>query len=188
MEQIDVIVLVALPVETQNMLEDKVKTIYTGLGKVNAASAATEAILKYKPKKVINYGSAGSHVFKQGQLVDCSKFVQRDMDATGLGFELYETPFDEKGAKTLDFSHLDNPIGHHATCYTGDSFVTDKSKEFEVIDMESYAIAKVCFKYDVDFVAYKYISDGADENSGIEWEENVKNGINEFVGRLEELL
>ena len=38
---------------------DGVEVIYTGVGKVNAASAATLALLVLRPQLVINYGTAG---------------------------------------------------------------------------------------------------------------------------------
>ena len=38
---------------------ENVEVIYTGVGKVNAASAATLALLVLRPKLVINYGTAG---------------------------------------------------------------------------------------------------------------------------------
>ena len=34
------------------------------------------------PKLVINYGTAGSRDLPIGELVDCTKFVQRDMNIT----------------------------------------------------------------------------------------------------------
>ena len=62
--------------------------LYTGVGKVNAAIHLTEYLLKKgRPEYIINYGTAGSKKVKAGSLVDCTKFVQRDMDVSGLGFE-----------------------------------------------------------------------------------------------------
>ena len=42
--------------------------------------------------------------------------------------------------------------------------------------MESYALAKVCLKFDIPFIAFKYISDSADEDASIDWVENLKKG------------
>ena len=47
------------------------------------------------PDLVINYGTAGSRKIKKKTLVDCTKFIQRDMDVTGLGFMRGETPFEQ---------------------------------------------------------------------------------------------
>ena len=41
--------------------------------------------------------------------------------------------------------------------------------KFDFFDMESYAIAKVCKRRNVDFVCYKWVSDDGD---GELWEDN----------------
>ena len=74
-----------------------------------------------------------------------------------------------------------NNIGRHATCGSGDSFVEDRTQYYgEVVDMEAYALAKVCYHYQVPFVSFKYTTDGADEQAHEDWEKNLADGINEF--------
>ena len=78
-----------------------------------------------------------------------------------------------------------NPIGRNATCGTGDCFVEDKSQYYgEVVDMEAYALAKVCYLYDIPFISFKYITDGADEQAHEDWEKNLADGIEEFKTRI----
>ena len=82
-----------------------------------------------------------------------------------------------------------NPIGRNATCGTGDCFVEDKSQYYgEVVDMEAYALAKVCYNYDVPFISFKYITDGADEQAHEDWEANLADGIVEFQKKVLDLL
>jgi nucleoside phosphorylase len=50
--------------------------------------------------------------------------------------------------------------------------------------MEAYALAKVCFVYDVPFISFKYITDNANEHSPKDWEENCSDGIKEFKERV----
>ena len=153
--------------------------LYTGVGKVNAAIHLTEYLLKKgRPDYIVNYGTAGSKKVKVGSLVDCTKFVQRDMDVSGLGFEKYETPFEDDISKKIDFSDFENnPLNHLLTCATGDSFIaTTGGHAGDVVDMESYALAKVCLKFDIPFIAFKYISDSADNDASIDWVENLKKG------------
>ena len=50
--------------------------------------------------------------------------------------------------------------------------------------MEAYALAKVCHHFDVPFISFKYISDGADINANDDWEENVSKGIEQFIGKV----
>ena len=80
-----------------------------------------------------------------------------------------------------------NPIGKNYTCGTGDSFVENIEKgdsNIDVFDMESYALAKVCYHYDISFISFKYITDNADEHSPKDWEENCSDGIGEFRERV----
>ena len=80
-----------------NLKTEKTSLLHTGVGKVNAAISLTEYILSNdKLSHVINYGTAGSKKIKVGTIVDCTKFIQRDMDASKIGFDLYETPFEVK--------------------------------------------------------------------------------------------
>ncbi len=145
----NILIVSALEVETQGQLEDW-DVIYTGVGKVNATMTLVDRLTDYnyvKPDLVINYGTAGSRKIKKKTLVDCTKFVQRDMDVTGLGFLRGETPFEQDPPVIIQPQNIDfNPIGRNATCGTGDCFVEDKSQYYgEVVDMEAYALAKVCY-------------------------------------------
>ncbi len=173
--------------ETQGQL-DGYDVLYTGVGKVNATYKLTQHFGKHGSHipydLVINYGTAGSRKYQQGELVDCTKFVQRDMDVTGLGFIKYQTPFEKNIPIQLDYDHVDfNPIGKKALCGSGDSFVQEETIG-DVVDMESYALAKVCKLYDVPFISFKYITDGADGDAGIDWEENVGKGIMKFKKKV----
>jgi adenosylhomocysteine nucleosidase len=135
---------------------------------------------------VINYGTAGSRKYNKGELVDCTRFLQRDMDVTGLGFEQNQTPFEWEPEIVIREQNVKfNPIGKNAICGTGDSFVEDSSNHHgEVVDMEAYALAKVCYLYDVPFISFKYITDGADGNAVVDWEENVGKGIVKFKEKV----
>jgi adenosylhomocysteine nucleosidase len=191
MSKKDVLIVCALEVETQGQLEDY-RVLYTGVGKVNATLELTKVLqrahLHYLPKMpelVINYGTAGSRKIKKKQLVDCTKFIQRDMDVTGLGFMKGETPFESDPSITIQSTSEFNPIGRRASCGSGDSFVEDRTNYYgEVVDMEAYALAKVCYHYDIPFISFKYITDGADEQSHEDWEKNLANGIVEFKERI----
>ena len=184
-----ILIVCALEIETQGQLEDY-DVLYTGVGKVNATFELTRKFGKYGSHipydLVINYGTAGSRKIKKKTLVDCTKFIQRDMDVTGLGFMRGETPFEQDPPFVIQQQNIEfNPIGRNATCGSGDNFVEDKTNYYgEVVDMEAYALAKVCYLYDVPFISFKYITDDADENANDDWEENVGKGIVEFKKKV----
>ena len=182
------LIVCALEVETQGQLNNY-DVLYTGVGKVNATYEMTRFLeswgTEFPYTLVINYGTAGSRKIKKKTLVDCTKFVQRDMDVTGLGFMRGETPFEKEPPLMLETKSDFNPIGRNATCGTGDCFVEDKSQYYgEVVDMEAYAIAKVCYLYDIPFISFKYITDGADEQAHEDWEKNLADGIQEFKTQI----
>ena len=184
-----VLIVCALKVETQEQLNDY-DVLYTGVGKVNATFELTRKFGKYGSHipydLVINYGTAGSRKIKKKTLVDCTKFIQRDMDVTGLGFMRGETPFEQNPPFIIQQQNVDfNPIGRNATCGTGDNFAEDKTQYYgEVVDMEAYALAKVCYLYDVPFISFKYITDGADEQAHEDWEANLADGIEVFKEKV----
>ena len=105
----DILIVCALEQETQgqldNYFDDERQILYTGVGKINATLKLTQRLhsshlhyLPPMPKLVINYGTAGSRELPIGELVDCTKFTQRDMDVTGLGFMRGQTPFEKEGS------------------------------------------------------------------------------------------
>ena len=186
------LIVSALEIETQGQLEDY-DVLYTGVGKVNATYKLTQKFGKIGShipyNLVINYGTAGSRKIKKKTLVDCTKFIQRDMDVTGLGFMRGETPFEDKPPITIESTSEFNPIGRKATCGSGDNFVEDRTQYYgEVVDMEAYALAKVCHHYNVPFISFKYITDGADEQAHEDWEKNLADGIEVFKEKVLEKL
>jgi len=197
MNKEDILIVCALEQEVNGVLDgvlpDPRQIIYTGVGKVNATGQLTERLhsshlkfLPLMPKLVINYGTAGSRKLPIGELVDCTKFIQRDMDVTGLGFMKHQTPFEQEVPIILDYDHVQfNPIGKKLRCGTGDNFVQDNMGSYsDVYDMEAYALAKVCHVYSVDFISFKYITDNANESSSKDWEDNCSDGIIEFKERV----
>ena len=182
----NILIVCALEQETQSRLEEW-DVLYTGVGKVNATLKLTQRLqvnrsLPPMPKLVINYGTAGSSKLSIGELVDCTKFTQRDMDATGLGFMKGQTPFESLPPIILDFDHGKfNPTGKKLRCSTGDSFVSGNTDSYcDVFDMEAYALAKTCHYYNVPFISFKYITDNANKHSSKDWEKNCKDGAELF--------
>ena len=146
---------------------------HTGVGKINATYNTLRLIYIHKPKIVINYGTAGGVNSELNGIVECTKFYQRDMDVRDLDFKLGETPFDK--IKEIIISE------NGYSCGTGDSFVNKKiDMEVDVVDMEAYAIAKVCQLEKIEFRCFKYISDNADKNASIDWNENLELGAQTF--------
>jgi adenosylhomocysteine nucleosidase len=156
------------------------KTLITGIGKVNATYALTKHLLQAKPSLIVNLGSAGSSQFKKGEVVCCSKFIQRDMDVRGLGFQEYETPYSNLPV-LLEYGII-LPGLQQGICGSGDTFeMMHVCSDYNVIDMEAYALALISMKENIPFVCLKYISDGADGLAADDWSVNVHKAAKAFT-------
>lgn len=181
-----ILVAMALPAEGAGRFEAAgIAVLYTGVGKVNAAIATTRRLADYaqagaKLPLVVNFGTAGSLRHAPRTLVACRRFVDRDMDATALGFAHGTTPFDELPPMIefpAQFSGLPDVI-----CGSGDSFsIRAHAREIDVVDMEAYAIAKACRIAGAGFACAKFVSDGADEHAARHWKENVAGAADRFL-------
>jgi adenosylhomocysteine nucleosidase len=187
-----IIVVMALRVESSGVFEAaEVPVLYCGVGKVNAAIALTKELSRYAHRGhdmplVVNFGSAGSRCHASGTLVACHEFVQRDMDVRPLGFALGVTPYDEAPSR-LNFDPL-FPLPA-AICGSGDSFATaDSDVDCAVVDMEAYALAKVCWHENARFACVKYVTDGADTSAANDWQRNVHKAAEEFLQLFRGLL
>jgi len=162
----------AMKEESQDVFADHA-VLHTGIGKVNAAYG----LMKYlhenpKPSLVINMGTAGSRKHAGGTIVNCTRFIQRDMDVTPLGIPLYQTPFSNDPVEIHYGQRMESlPEG---LCGTGDNFdVTDHASQFDVVEMEAYALALICQREQLPFLCLKYVSDGADGNGAGDWQESL---------------
>jgi adenosylhomocysteine nucleosidase len=186
------LVVMALPMEAQDVFETAgIPVLYTGVGKVNAAMALTRALASFRHAgrslpRVVNFGSAGSPRFPAGTVVSCTTFHQRDMDVSGLGFAPGETPF-ETTPPVLEFSSPFTGLPH-VSCGTGDSFeIGRKLLAFDVVDMEAYALAKVCRVEGATFACAKFVSDGADQAAANDWQSNLHRAAEHFLALYREL-
>ena len=173
----DTVILVAIPKELPKLLLPDWNVVYTGVGKINASFAISKAYFDFKPKVFINYGTAGALNYSLSGLLEVSKFEQRDMEVSALGFKIGETPFEKLSTIITSEKGF--------SCSTGDNFVTKVPKiKTDLVDMESYAYAKFCKLYNIKFYCYKYVSDNANENASIDWNKTIKNGAKEFANFL----
>jgi adenosylhomocysteine nucleosidase len=169
------LIVMALPQESRGQLElAGAQLLYTGVGKVNAAASLARRLAELRcagqaPALVLNLGTAGSRTIPAHSLVACNRFLQRDMDVSGLGFPVGVTPFDDTPA-IIEFP----PVFAHMpqrSCSSGDSFATHLHNfDGDVVDMEAFALARVCLGESIPFACAKYITDGADADSASHWE------------------
>lgn len=181
------VIIAALKSEiSAQSLPPHIPIIYSGVGKINAAVTTLRTVQKFQPKLIINLGTAGGINVNLSGLVQVKKVVQRDMLAEPLAPRGL-VPFTDKP----NVFHA--VFGGDYVCGTGDSFVIQKDdwlieNQIDLVDMELFAIASVAYEYNINWMAYKYISDNANDFSGKEWENSINHGEVLFLEKLEELL
>tara|TARA_A100001011_G_scaffold52770_1_gene51008 strand:+ start:1840 stop:2430 length:591 start_codon:yes stop_codon:yes gene_type:complete len=178
--------VVALKEEVDTEFIDKFDVLITGVGKVNAAYELTRHLAENKNiyNLVINFGTAGSNYLDPGTFVDCTRFYEKDMDCLPLGFEPFQTPFEKEIIIDFNLESIFNPLNKNLSCYTGDKFVTEDLDYQGIFDMEAYALAKVCKSFQLPFISFKYISDGANSDSSGDWTENISSGYKIFYQKV----
>ena len=183
-----------------------------GIGKVFAAMCTEAMILTYTPEIIVNTGVAGA-LGGGLKILDCTvadKCVQYDMDTSPIGDPVgmisginkvfFES--DEYGSKLLCDCYKDMGVEPVlCTVASGDAFVADSvKKEYirdtfgaSVCEMESAAIAHVCYVNGTPFVISRAISDGADGDAGVDYPTACKTAaerssaaVMEFIGRYGE--
>jgi adenosylhomocysteine nucleosidase len=157
-------------------------------GKVNAAIAAQAMIFKYSPNVIINTGCAGSLTKDVyiGSMVVASGAVQYDVDTSALGdpkgyisgVNRITLPCDKDLANQILKTASDRNIKHvSGIIATGDKFLCDNAEKEMIaekykaiaVDMETAAIAQVCYVNHVPFTALRCISDNADDESNLDY-------------------
>jgi adenosylhomocysteine nucleosidase len=180
------LIVMALREESQGEFERAgVPVLFTGVGKVNAAHALTRRLVEIRAAggempHVVNFGTAGSNVHPTGTLLCCRAFEQRDMDVTALGFARGVTPYDDSPAVIEHVVAIEGLT--RGVCSSADSFETGgHTVAADVMDMEAYALAKVCWLEGARFSSVKYVTDGADHAAAADWRANMGRAAVEFL-------
>jgi adenosylhomocysteine nucleosidase len=188
----EILIVMALPRESRGLLERAgANVLYTGVGKVNAALTLARRLAEIRMSGaaqplVVNLGTAGSRSVAAHEFVACARFSQRDMDVSGLGFAAGVTPFDDT-APVIEFPPLFTHL-RQLTCSTADSFATHLHEiDGDVVDMEAFALARVCIAEKARFACAKYVTDGADSNSAAHWEAALDNAARSFASLYESI-
>jgi len=146
-----------------------------GIGKVNATAGSVELIRNFQPDCIISTGVAGGidTCLKVMDVVVSRQIVYHDVwcgEGNAYG-QIQGLPTYFNGNDTLYQCalSLDTETAiHGGLICSGDKFITER-KELEsikgnfpdglAVDMESAAIAQVCYLYNVPFISFRIISD-----------------------------
>ncbi|VAW17131.1 5'-methylthioadenosine nucleosidase @ S-adenosylhomocysteine nucleosidase [hydrothermal vent metagenome] len=168
----DILYVMAVQAEYGSHLKQRFSPLFTGVGPVEAAMSLSCAISDLKANKqlpdlIISLGSAGSRELMQTEIYQASSVSYRDMDASFLGFEKGKTPYLDQPAK-LELSPLMSGI-KKASLSTGAKIISGSDYDLidaQMVDMESFALKRVCQTFNLPMIAFRGISDGDEELSG----------------------
>ena len=192
--KIGVVIALEAELDIQHLLQMGIEAVgVIGVGKVNAAIGAMNFLQKHPNLDlIINMGTAGSVHKTVGEVLRCAHFVQRDFDLPFEGFEHFNT--EQNFIAELEAMFGSNVRFDH-TCSTGDNFVhLDHHHEAiaikaDCIEMEAYAVAKVCKHFGKPFLAMKYVSDNTNSDSKEDWTESLQGRASKaLIKDLEALL
>jgi len=180
--------------------KDGYKYIVSGAGKINATIAAMKLIFFEKVHAILCLGSCGSvDNTSIGSIVYPSEYVQSDMDLSALGLSYGMNLEDEKDyiytLRIEDITAQMEEITYiHSRIATADKIIKDKKDSIfiykyfnaDFVDMESYAIAKVCFNYNIPFSTIRAVTDN--ENNQGDWLTNLELAMNNLNKVIEQIL
>ncbi|NAW58097.1 MULTISPECIES: 5'-methylthioadenosine/S-adenosylhomocysteine nucleosidase [unclassified Vibrio] len=169
----------------------EVVVLQSGIGKVAAAVGTTILLDQFQPDVVINTGSAGGFdsSLNLGDVVISSEVRHHDADVTAFGYEMGQMAGQpaafQADAQLMNIAEraLEQMEDKHAVrglICTGDTFVCTAQRQAFIrqhfptviaVEMEASAIAQTCHQFGVPFVVVRAISDVADKESPMSFEE-----------------
>lgn len=168
--------------------------VQCGIGKVNATIATTLMIERYQPQAIINTGSAGGigDGLAVGDVVIGDNVTHHDVDVTAFGYvagqmagmpenypcDAHLVKLAKQAATTFPNANI-----HHGQIVSGDQFIADSSRFTAIkkafptayaVEMEAAAIAQTCYRFDMPFVVVRAISDLANEQASVSFDEFIE--------------
>ncbi|GLO59931.1 5'-methylthioadenosine/S-adenosylhomocysteine nucleosidase [Vibrio sp. MACH09] len=189
----------------------EVVMLQSGIGKVAAAVGTTILIDQFNPDMIINTGSAGGFdsSLNLGDVVISTEVRYHDADVTAFGYEMGQMASQpaafiaDKNLIQVAEDALAKMKDTHAVrglICTGDTFVNSEAhnqfimKHFPsviAVEMEAAAIAQTCHQFGKPFVVVRAISDVADKESPMTFDEFLPlaaKSSSEMVTNMIELL
>lgn len=136
------------------------EVLVTGMGKLNAAiklSQKLETITDLNNYSIINLGTAGSAKHAVGDLVEIVEFYERAVTFPSTKLQVKKQT--QLVSSVAGSGDLVEPM--------------DSSKPWDCVDMEAFALARVCKEKSLPFVSIKYITDVSEGNVYKEWKKNL---------------
>ncbi len=151
----------ALKNESSGLFEEQGYSVnYMGVGLISSARVCTEEIIINKPDAIFNFGTAGSINFSVGEIIEINQFCLRG-DVLPLVNSYIKT----------------QPLTDYKKGFCGSADfleIANTSNNYDVYDMEAYALARICKDYEIPFHCFKLITDQSDKQLKQDWKKNLE--------------
>ncbi|MEG1389652.1 MAG: 5'-methylthioadenosine/adenosylhomocysteine nucleosidase [Angelakisella sp.] len=163
----------------------EVVAVIGGVGKVNGAMTAQLLCERFGIERLIFTGVAGGlcDSLKVGDIVIGTTLLYHDIAMSFVSNEMFDTP-NSGFYSDNDMVELCRKMGgglRFGTIITGDQFITGAQRDRLVeefhplcVDMESAAVAQVCWFYKLPLLIIRCISDFADDDAEDTFESNAE--------------
>lgn len=167
-----------------------VALLQSGIGKTAAAMGTALLLQLAKPEMVINTGSAGGldANLNVGDIVISTEVRHHDVDVTAFGYEKGQLPANPaafmaneqlaqiaiKETEKAGFNAVSGLICSGDLFVNGSDMIARIRNDFpsvKAVEMEAASIAQVCHSFQVPFVVVRAISDVADKESHLSFDE-----------------
>ena len=172
-----ILFIMAAPPEYGPALRARFTPLMTGVGPVEAGLAvgATLARLETRgetPDLAVCLGSAGSRSLEQTGIYQVASVSYRDIDASPLGIPAGLTPYlDLPRELPLQVLLPDLPAVRLSTGGAVISGAAYDAIDADMVDMETFAVARACMTHGVPLAGLRGVSDGAaDLNHMDDWQ------------------
>ena len=168
----------------------QIALLQSGIGKSAAATGTALLLQMTKPDIVINTGSAGglASSLNVGDIIVSREVRHHDVDVTAFGYEKGQLPAnppafisDEKlaeiatsEAKKAGFNVVSGLVCSGDVFVNGAEMIARIRADFPsvaAVEMEAASIAQVCHAFQIPFVVVRAISDVADKESHLSFDE-----------------
>lgn len=181
-----VLFVMAVDAEYGPHLRARFTPLLTGVGPIEAALATGMALQELqrqqaRPDLVVSLGSAGSRICSLGEIFQIASVSWRDMDASRLGFTKGVTPLSEHPVDVPLVTPLALPsvrLSTGANVVGGEEYA---AIDADMVDMETFAVARACERFHVPLMGLRGVSDGPGELEHI-------HGWMELLGLIDERL
>lgn len=180
--------------QSQNLLQRQFHTgtlhgvevvaVMGGVGKVNAAMTAQLLAERFGVDRLVFTGVAGGldASVKVGSVVIGTRLLYHDLDMELVANGVFDTPADgffSDPALVALCKELGQEL-FYGTIITGDEFITGAQRDRLIekfhplcVDMESAAVAQICWFYRIPLLVIRSISDFADDTAEETFEQNA---------------